>query len=101
MSVLTAAAKMLIRSCEDRGAALAAKVEQATQLTFTIQEFLITIEKWTSEAKGVWKPKVVTTMVLCNLWWTNRSNFLLLVFHAHNCTCSMTFAWYEKPDLKT
>lgn len=58
MNVLSAVAKRLTQTIEDTEAMRAEKFEQARQLAQEMQDLTVTVESWTSEMTGVWKPNI-------------------------------------------
>ena len=59
MVVLCAAARTLTQSGGNSPGTIAGKIEQARELAQKIQEFITSIESWTSEVSAIWKPQTV------------------------------------------
>lgn len=57
MNILSALSKRLTQTIVDTETRRAAKLERMRQLAQEMQELTISIEKWTSEMTGAWKPK--------------------------------------------
>ena len=61
MNVLSAAAKILTQNIEDSGVESAEEIEKSRQLAHEGQDLVTSMEKWTSELSGVWKPKTINS----------------------------------------
>lgn len=58
MNILSAAAKRLSQIVDDDEAIRAEKLEEASRLTQRMQSLAVSIENWTSERTGAWKPEI-------------------------------------------
>ncbi|KAF2102463.1 hypothetical protein NA57DRAFT_63397 [Rhizodiscina lignyota] len=61
MNILSAAAKKLTQTIDDTEPIRGGKLEQAKQMTQEMLNLIETIESWTLEMTGVWKPKIEDT----------------------------------------